>query len=92
MSPMIAMVEGGGGACEESGGMWGLSFFFGGGRGVLVRGLALPAFLCPEGQEAWESVVGEGARQLRGSPEFALPDRRFFGALSAGGAGRGEGG
>ena len=90
MSPIIAMVEGGGGACEEGGGRWGLSFFWG--WGVLVRGVALLAFLRPEGREAWESVVGEGPGNCVVPLNSLFQIVGFFGALSGGGAGRGEGG
>ena len=85
MSPIIGMVEGREGVfARRAGGGGGLSFFEG--RGVLVRGLALPAFLCPEGCEVRESAVGGGGSvgRLRSSNEFAFPDRGFSGALSVG--------
>ena len=92
MSPIIAMIEGrNGGACEESGGeVW--PFFFQG--AVECWSGAWPCWLsCVRrvgrlGRAWWGRGPGNCVIPLNSLFQIV----GFFGALSGGGAGRGEGG
>ena len=81
---------GGGRGCLRRGrGEVGSFFFLG--VGSAGPGCGFAGFFASGGSGGLGERGGGGARQLRGSPEFALPDRRFFwGPLWGwGGSGRG---